>query len=125
MRILNTLFAASALTALVAPASAAQTEPSPRVVAVYDIVAPRRVGMPTQVAVTDSAGTLSARFTLRDTPGTRPMLVDFIGGDIVLQGETLVGTLTLVLFQREPQPVGTVIGRWIRGENEGKLIASR
>lgn len=126
MRNLNSLLVASALSALVAPAAVAQqAAPPPRTVAVYEIDAPRRIGMPTQIAVTDSAGTLSASFTLRGTPGTRPMLVEFIGGDIVLQGETPAGTLTFVLFQRDPTPVGAVIGRWIRGDNEGKLMASR
>lgn len=126
MRILNSLLVASALSALVAPSAVAQqAAPPARVVAVYDLVAPLRIGMPTQVAVADSAGTLSATFTLRGTTGAQPMLVEFIGSDIVLQGETPAGTLTLVLFKHDLQPVGTVIGRWIRGDSEGKIYASR
>lgn len=96
-----------------------------RPLAVYLFVAPHDAGMPAEVTVSDSLGVLVAALRLPFTSGTRAMNVERLGTDVVLRSETPSGALTLVLFQNEPAPLGTVIGRWTLGDKEGKLRAAR
>jgi hypothetical protein len=53
------------------------------------------------------------------------MMVEVLNSDLVLQGETPSGPITLVLHQKDVEPVGAVIGRWLLGDMQGKLRAAR
>ncbi len=96
-----------------------------RTLAIYQFVAPHDAGMPTEVTVADSSGALVAALRLPFASTTRPMTIERSGTDVVLHGDTPSGALTLVLYQNEPAPLGTVIGRWVLGDREGKLRAAR
>jgi len=96
-----------------------------RPVAVYQFVASHDAGIPKEVTVSDSAGVLVATFRLPGAAATRPMMVEVLNNDLVLQGETPWGVLTLVLYQNDQEPVSAVVGRWILGDKEGKLRAAR
>jgi hypothetical protein len=117
--------AAIALTAAGALAQQhlAVTNRAPRVVATYDFGA-RRFGMalPMSVVIADSAGTLVASARLEGEPASRPLSVTVIESDLVLQGETPDGLLTLVLEQQAAgtNPAGAD-GRWSLGKAEGRL----
>ena len=96
--------------------------PLPRTVALYQFGASRAVGMPTQVTVADSAGKLVATFRLPRGGAARPMTVGVVDTDIMLQGETPSGVLTLVLYQQnDPDAAGAVVGRWSLGDRQGEL----
>jgi hypothetical protein len=110
---------------IVRPAAATAAAPLPRTVAVYRFGAPREAGMPTQVTVADSVGQLVATFRLSGAGAARPMRVDVLNTDLVLQGDTPSGVLTLVLYrQNESEPAGTFAGRWSLGEQQGTLRGS-
>jgi hypothetical protein len=74
------------------------------------------------VTVADSAGALVANTRLRGETAVRPLTVSVIESDLVLQGETPEGVLTLVL---DRQATGTepkvTSGRWALGSAEGTL----
>ena len=100
--------------------------PSPdaasRTLAVYRIAAPRDAGMPTRVTVADSAGRLVASYSLAGSADARPMLVEAFGTDVVLQGETPSGMLTLRLYGRNDAATpGTAAGHWWLGAQHGEL----
>ncbi|HEX4932605.1 MAG TPA: hypothetical protein VFV33_05455 [Gemmatimonadaceae bacterium] len=121
--------AAVALTATVAHAQQRTASPNrtQRVVATYDFGA-RRLGLPLPMTVTvaDSAGTLVANARLQGETGTRPLEVSVIENDLVLQGETPDGVLTLVLDQQATGTEGKLTsGRWAVGSAEGKLRARK
>ncbi|HKG90711.1 MAG TPA: hypothetical protein VKA84_02395 [Gemmatimonadaceae bacterium] len=95
-----------------------------RTVALYRFATPRRSsGLPALVTVADSAGQLVASFQLPGARGWRPMEVTLIGTDLVLQGETPDGVLTLRLYgQNEPGAAERGLsGRWWLGGQEGEL----
>lgn len=93
----------------------------PRAVAIYRFTTPRLAGIPTQVTVSDSAGQLVASFRLPGSNSSHPMLALVVGDELVLQGETPRGVLTLQLAgQQESQPAA-VIGRWRLEDQEGEL----
>ncbi|MCC6930739.1 MAG: hypothetical protein IT359_17245 [Gemmatimonadaceae bacterium] len=131
-RILLALAAASAAVVLSASTAHAQhglvkTNRSQRVVATYQFGAPRyALAVPVKVTVSDSAGTLVARARVHGEATERPLDVSVIENDLVLQGETAHGVLTLVL---ERQATGTegklTSGRWAVGDAEGTLRARK
>ena len=94
-----------------------------RPVASYRFAASRRqAGMPDRVTVADSSGVIVARLRLPGAREARPMVVDMLGTDLVLQGETPEGVLTLRLYgQGDPVDTGSFAGRWWLGEREGTL----
>lgn len=103
---------------LAAPAGLVAT----RTLAVYQLTAPRATGMPARVTVADSASRLVASFRLAGAGSARPMLVEVLGSDLVLQGETPDGVLTLRLYDGNGSaPQDTVSGRWWLGHQEGAL----
>jgi hypothetical protein len=128
------LAAAALLTLAVRPALAQQT-PAPRyakaanrepaafrTLAVYDFNVPRDAAIPSQVTVADSAGQLVASFRYQGAAATQTMTVDVIDTDLVLQGDTPAGPLTLRLFgQNDPSTTPSVAGRWWLGRWEGSL----
>jgi hypothetical protein len=94
----------------------------PRTVAVYRFATSLNGGLPTQVTVADSAGRLVATFRLIDGHSARPMTVDVVNTDILLQGETPSGLLTLVLYrQNDPQAADAFVGHWTLGDHQGEL----
>ncbi|MDP1860304.1 MAG: hypothetical protein Q8K82_16625 [Gemmatimonadaceae bacterium] len=123
------VFAVAATLAVATRPIAAQqagTQPVPsasRIVATYDFgFARRAVAFPSIVTVADSAGTLLAQAAI---PGQRrevPMTVTVLESDLVLQGETPDGVLTMVLDrQNEGGSTRFASGRWMLGTEEGKL----
>ena len=131
-RILYSAIAASAAIVLTAStASAQQGHATPnrvqRVVATYSFGAPRAtMAFPTIVTVADSAGTLVASARLQGEVREQPLAVSVIENDLVLQGETPHGVLTLVLDKQATGTEGKVTsGRWVIGNAEGKLRGAK
>ena len=132
-RILLSVAAASAAIVLTASTAHAQrastlTNRSQRVVATYQFGAPRyamavpAIAIPAKVTVADSAGTLVARARLRGETTDRPLAVSVIENDLVLQGETSQGVLTVVLDRQATGTEGKVTsGRWSVGDAQGTL----
>jgi hypothetical protein len=120
------LAAAASLT-LAAPLAAQRTSAIPagaaRVVAAYDFRnAPATAAFPRSVTIADSAGALIARVDFAGTVRSIPMLVTVIERDLVLQGDTPDGVLTLVLdMQNEGGPNRLTTGKWTLGKSEGTL----
>ena len=81
-------------------------------------------GMPTRVTVADSAGTLVASFRPRGARFDQPMKVAVADRDILLEGQTVRGLLTIVLYdQNDSMPAGSIIGTWTLGSYQGELRA--
>ena len=81
-------------------------------------------GMPTRVTVADSAGTLVAFFRARGSRVDQPMKVAVADRDILLEGQTVRGLLTIVLYdQNDSMPAGSIIGTWTLGAYQGELRA--
>jgi hypothetical protein len=98
-----------------------------RLVAVYEIQAPREAGMPTKITVADSAGQLVASYDLRGGRAARPMTVDVRNEDmIVLRGEVPAGLFTFVLYEQDiPAAKGEIRGSWSLGSQSGELRSVR
>ena len=95
---------------------------APRTVATYRFTGARDGTMPAQVTIADSAGVLVASFRLPGDRAPRPMAIDLTESDLVLQGETPGGVLTLRFYQRDDAAAaGLVAGRWWLGGQEGTL----
>jgi len=95
---------------------------APRTVAAYRFTTPRDAALPAQVTVADSAGALVASYRLPGDRTARPMVVTVLDTDLVLQGETPSGVLTLQLFrQNDAAATDAVGGRWWLGEQKGEL----
>jgi hypothetical protein len=107
------------------PVVASATTPSvpTRIVAQYHFAEPYRRGMPTLVTVSDSAGSLVARFRVAGDRASRPMVVSSDGSDLVLQGQSPVGMLTLQLFAQNEPGNETSVGRWQLAGYAGTLRA--
>jgi hypothetical protein len=106
----------------VAPSAAVAVDPAVRTVASFHIVPRRGLDMPAQVTVADSAGVLVASYRLAGSRTASPMMVQVIDSDLLLQGETPSGVLTLVLYQQnDPSPAGDPMGRWWLGDQFGEL----
>ena len=104
--------------------SDANAADEPRTVASYRIAATRRVGLPAEVTVADAKGTLVASYRLPGAALTHPMVVTVIDTDLVLQGETPSGVLTLQLYkQNDADAAAPVSGRWSLGGQRGELRA--
>lgn len=126
--LLNTALASmTALTIAAAPAAAQQrndaTPNVSRVVATYDFGAKHRaIAFPSIVTVSDSAGTLVASASIPGSRNEIPMVVTVLDSDLVLQGETSDGVLTMVLDrQNEGGKASLTTGRWALGKAEGQL----
>lgn len=131
-----TLIAASMLGAASVPVAVAQQPvamyaantrathlgPIVRTVATYRLASARVPGMPAEVSIADSAGKLVATFKLGGSQIVRPMTVTVMGSDLVLQGTTPTGPLTLYLYgQNDAAPSGEINGQWWLGTQEGGL----
>lgn len=134
---LSPLTAAALCAALVQPA-AAQTvasnyvrpvvekinsdAPVVRTVAIYRFTASRILRLPVTITIADSAGTLVASYRMPNVVQPAPMQVDVMGDDLILQGETTRGLLTLVLSrQNDGETPSKFIGWWSLGDEKGDL----
>jgi len=110
-------------TAAAAQQRAADTIKAPRVLATYGFRnIPNSLAFPSRVTVADSAGTIVASATLNGQPSQLPMTVTIINSDLVLQGQTPEGVLTLQLSrQNEGDETIPANGRWMIGKVEGTL----
>ena len=93
--------------------------PVVRTIAIYRFAASRLLRLPTIITVADSAGQLVANFKLANASQSGPMSVDVMGNDIILQGETSRGLLTLVLYrQNAADSPSEFVGYWSLGNEE-------
>lgn len=94
-----------------------------RVVATYDFGSrPRDIAFPRMVSVVDSAGTLIGKASILGDSREIPLTVTIMNSDLVLQGQTADGVLTLVLEnQNDVGAKGGTTGRWILGNIRGTL----
>jgi hypothetical protein len=124
---LSAIVSAAALVAgannLAAQQLIAAGDPQPRILAAYGFQnAPRTVAFPRLVTVADSAGTLLASVELTKDNRTVPMTVNVIENNLVLQGATPEGVLTLVLDRiNEGGNTALTSGTWTLGRNSGTL----
>ena len=105
-------------------ASAFPTSATPRVVATINFRnLPRDIGFPTSVTVADSAGAIRATvYMTGNARETIPMEVTVIESNLVLQGMTPEGVLTLVLDrQNEGGNEKLTTGTWTLGQFHGHL----
>ena len=134
---LSTLTAAALCAALIQPA-AAQTvvassvrpavetkstdAPVIRTVAIYRFTASRLLRLPVTITIGDSSGTLIASYRMPNVERPSSMQVDVMGDDLILQGETTRGLLTLVLSrQNDGDTPSKFIGWWSLGDEHGDL----
>ena len=83
---------------------------------------PRSISFPNLVTVADSAGTVVARASIVGEWRDIPLTVTIMGSDLVLQGQTDDGVLTLVLGnQNDAGGKDVNTGRWILGSSRGTL----
>lgn len=127
MRTNTYLTTAAVLAFAAAPLAAQHSNAIPtgtaRVVASYDFWnAPREASFPRTVTVADSAGTLIAHVDLAGNAKSIPMTVTVIERNLVLQGQTSDGVLTLVLDRQNEGGVTTLTtGTWTLGKAQGEL----
>lgn len=124
--ILSAIAMAAIMIGASATTAAAQRPSDPargaRVVATYRFDMAHRGAFPSIVTVADSAGILVASARMPGESAARPLEVTVLQSDVIVQGETPSGILTLTL-SRESQggarPLTT--GRWSLGNEVGKL----
>jgi len=140
MRTKLSFLSAIALSAVLASPAAAQAvannyvrpvvektdAPVIRTIAIYKFTASRILRLPTTITVADSAGQLIANFRLANASEVGAMSVDVMGNDIILQGETPRGLLTLVLYRANAADVpSSFIGYWSLGNEEHGELRGR
>jgi hypothetical protein len=101
--------------------SAVGVKAAPRALASYRFVVARDAGLPAEVTVADSAGTLVASYRLPGDRAARPMVVTAFETDLVLQGESPSGVLTLQLYRANDPTARAVDGTWSLGSRHGTL----
>ena len=93
-----------------------------RTVATYRLAGSRDAALLAHVTVADSAGVLVAGHRLPGASIAEPMTVTVLGADLVLQGETPSGVLTLQLIdQNGAGAAEPVRGRWSVAGQRGEL----
>jgi hypothetical protein len=105
-------------------AAPAQTQ---RIVATYDFkLGQRDAAFPRSVTLSDSAGTLVAHALNATTQRAVPLAVTIMQSDLILQGETTDGMLTMILNRANEggstYPAG---GIWTLGDRHGTLAARK
>ena len=127
MRTTRYLVTAAVLALAAAPLAAQQSNAIPtgtaRVVASYDFFnAPNSSAFPRSVTVADSAGTIVAYVDVAGEAKSIPMTVTVIERNLVLQGQTADGVLTLMLDrQNEGGVIKLTSGTWTLGKAQGQL----
>jgi hypothetical protein len=103
-------------------APAATAAPVARPVATFRFDAGSDPRLPARVTLASAAGELVASYQARGDARTRPMTVAVLGTDLVLQGDTPSGVLTLRLEGQNDAAAGVpVTGRWWLGRETGAL----
>lgn len=94
-----------------------------RILAVYEVLGtPTNSAFPRQITVADSAGALLATVDMAGENSTVPMTVTVIDANLVLQGETSSGLLTLVLDNQNAGGTAKLAnGTWTLGRSQGTL----
>ena len=98
-----------------------------RTVATWQLLSPTRTSrLPERITVADSSGGLVAHYRLPGDRTAYPMLVVVMGADLVLQGDTPAGLLTLELIDangsRDASTRATAAqGRWHVDAQHGTL----
>jgi hypothetical protein len=125
MRIATLLVPLSLLAAPLSIVSALPPSAPPRVVATYWLRAPiGPLTFPREVTVSDSSGVLVASLRV-GTATAVPMTVETIAHQLVLQGATTDGVLTLLIDEGNAgAPAKQTRGRWSLGSAEGVLRVS-
>ena len=128
--LVNPAAAQSVATAYVRPVVVEKTAPAEapaiRTVAVYRFTASRILRLPTTIIVADSAGQLVANFRLPNVSQPGAMSVEVMGNDIILQGETPRGLLTLVLYRQNSAEIpSSFVGYWSLGNEEHGELRGR
>ncbi len=100
---------------------ATYADPIVRTLATYRFASARVTGMPFEVTIADSAGTLVGSYRLRGSATQRPMIVTTTGSDLVLQGATPHGVLTIRLDDQNGGADTAITGHWWLGNQEGDL----
>jgi len=78
---------------------------------------------PVRVTIADSSGTMIAHAFARGSQVPTPMTVTVLESNLVLQGNTAEGVLTLVLDRAaEGNLSQRSTGRWALGKQEGTLV---
>ncbi len=118
--------AAAALTIAASPLAAQATSVLPtgpsRVVAAYDFWNGPSAAFARSVTIADSAGTIIAKVELANERRSVPMTVTVIESNLVLQGDTPDGVLTLVLDRQNEGGKTTLdSGTWTLGRASGQL----
>ncbi|MDF1503661.1 hypothetical protein [Roseisolibacter sp. H3M3-2] len=108
-----------------APRADVVAAPAVRPLAVYRLGRTALAGLPGHVTVSDSAGTLVARYRAPGANREQPMTVTVMQTDLVLQAETAGGLLTLLLERQNDASSAALTGRWWLGAQEGVLRATR
>ncbi len=114
---------ASKSTVAVQPTLTATPVGVERVLARYNFSnRPRYISFPNLVTVADSAGSIVARASIAGERLEIPLTVTIMNTDLVLQGQTADGVLTLVLEnQNDAGAKAGTSGRWILGATRGTL----
>jgi hypothetical protein len=97
--------------------------PVARTLVTYRLGGPVAPDFPTQVTVSDSGGTILARYRAGRAGAELPMAVTVMYTDLVLQAETPSGVLTVVLERQNDTAAAELTGRWWLGEARGTLRA--
>jgi hypothetical protein len=97
--------------------------PATRMLASYRLGGPVAPDFPSQLTVSDSAGTIVARYRAGRAAAELPMTVTVMYTDLVLQAETPSGVLTVVLERQNDTAAAELTGRWWLGEARGTLRA--
>jgi hypothetical protein len=119
------LLSTVALSLAAAPLAAQSAAQPQRVVASYALRSTGDLLFPRQITVADSAGALVAQAV--DATGLRrlPLTVTVLSGDLVLQGTTNEGMLTLILNRGNDGSAARARGIWTLGDKQGTLIAAK
>ncbi len=104
-------------------ASAPADEAVLRTVAIYKFARSRDAYMPSEVTVADSSGTLVASYRVKGSGTVRPMTVEPLAADLLLQAQTDAGVLTFVIFGHgDPDVKSPQLGMWMLGARQGDLL---
>ncbi len=100
---------------------ATYADPIVRTLATYRFATAHVSGMPFEVTIADSAGTLVGTYRAHGSAAPQPMIVTSTGADLVLQGTTPHGVLTLRLDNQNGGSDSAITGHWWLGNQEGDL----
>jgi hypothetical protein len=98
--------------------------PATRTLAVYRLSRTALPGLPGEVTVADSAGSLVAHYRAPGAARGQAMTVAVMNTDLVLQAQAPTGVLTLLLERQNDASSDALTGRWWLGDRGGTLRAT-